>query len=144
MKLKELMTTDVYSVTPDSSIKETAELMRKINVGSIPVCEGRKPVGIITDRDIVIRNVAGNGNPNTPVRQIMTENPVCGTPEMSDDEAMNLMAEKQIRRLPVVEDGQLVGIVSLGDLAVNEMTDMEAARALTDISVPSKPKGIQK
>lgn len=144
MKLKELMTTDVYSVTPNSSIKEAAELMRKLNVGSIPVCDEKKPVGIVTDRDIVIRNVAGSGNAGTPVKQVMTDNLVYGNPDMSDDEAVNLMATRQIRRLPVIEDGQLVGMVSLGDLAVNEMTDMEAAKALTDISLPAKPKGVQK
>ena len=144
MKLKELMTTEIYSVTPNSSIKEAAELMRKLNVGSIPVCDEKKPVGIVTDRDIVIRNVAGSGNAGTPVKQVMTDNLVYGNPDMSDDEAVNLMATRQIRRLPVIEDGQLVGMVSLGDLAVNEMTDMEAAKALTDISLPAKPKGVQK
>jgi len=72
----------------------------------------------------------------------MTNNLVYGNPDMSDDEAVNLMATRQIRRLPVIENGQLVGMVSLGDLAVNEMTDMEAGKALTDISVPAKPKKI--
>lgn len=142
MKLKELMTTEIYSVTPNSSIKEAAELMRELNVGSIPVCDEKRPVGIVTDRDIVIRNVAGNGDAGTPVSQVMTNNLVYGNPDMSDDEAVNLMATRQIRRLPVIENGQLVGMVSLGDLAVNEMTDMEAGKALTDISVPAKPKKI--
>lgn len=138
MKLKDIMTRNVSTVSPDSPIKEAAEIMRNLDVGVVPVCEGKKPVGIVTDRDIVIRNVAKEGNANKPVREVMTSGIIYGEPDMSVSEAADIMAVRQIRRLPVVENDELVGIVSLGDLAVNEMTDMEAGQALTDISVPSK------
>ncbi len=139
MQLKDIMTKDISTVNADSSIQETARTMRDLNVGSIPVCRGREPVGMVTDRDITIRSVSEGNNLKTPVEKIMTGNLIYGTPDMSADEAARLMAQKQIRRLPIVEKGRLVGIVSLGDLAVEDKTDMEAARALSSISIPSKP-----
>lgn len=140
MKLKDVMTTTVTSVNPNSSIKEAALIMRDLDVGSVPVCEDNKPVGIVTDRDIVTRSIANERDTNTPVSQVMTANIVFGDPNMSDEDAADLMAVRQVRRLPVIENDNLVGIVSLGDLAVNERTDMEAGKALTDISVPNRPK----
>ncbi len=140
MKISEIMTNRVSSVNPNSTIKEAASIMKELNVGSVPVCEGKRPVGIITDRDIVIRNVANEGDINTPVSQVMSQNIVYGNPNMSDQEAVDLMSARQVRRLPIVENENIVGIVALGDLAVNHGTDMEAGQALTDISVPSKPK----
>lgn len=134
------MTDRVSSVSPNSTIQDAARIMKDLNVGSVPVCEGNKPIGIITDRDIVIRNVATAGDANTPVSQVMTKNIIYGNPNMSDHEAADLMSTRQVRRLPIVENDNLVGIVALGDLAVNDMTDMEASKALTDISVPSKPQ----
>lgn len=140
MRVNNVMTDDVSIVSPDSTVKETAEIMNDLNVGAVPVCQGKKPVGIITDRDIAIRNTAKNGDVNTPVKQIMSEELISATPEMNAEEAAQLMAKYQIRRLPIVEDDNLVGIVSLGDLAVKSDSDMEAAEALTNISVPSRPK----
>ncbi|ACL69391.1 CBS domain-containing protein [Halothermothrix orenii] len=140
MKLKDIMTSDVTSINPNSSVKDAAQVMRSLNVGSVPVTDGNRPVGIITDRDITIRSVAQAGNINMPVHQVMTGDIVYGTPDMSVEEAAQIMASKQIRRLPVVENGRLVGIVSLGDLAVRERSDIEAGKALTSISVPSRPQ----
>lgn len=140
MKISEIMTNRVSSVNPNSTIKEAASIMKELNVGSVPVCEGKRPVGIITDRDIVIRNVANEGDTNTPVSQVMSQNIVYGNPNMSDREAADLMSARQVRRLPIVENENIVGIVALGDLAVTDGTDMEAGQALTDISVPSKPQ----
>lgn len=134
------MTNSVSSVQADTPIKDAARIMRDLNVGSVPVCEGSKPIGIITDRDIAIRTVAEAGDANTPVSQVMTSNLIYGNPDMSDLEAAELMANSQVRRLPVVDQDQLVGIVALGDLAVQDECDMEAGRALTNISIPSKPK----
>lgn len=134
------MTNSVSSVQADTPIKDAAKIMRDLNVGSVPVCEGSKPIGIITDRDIAIRTVAEAGDANTPVSQVMTSNLIYGNPDMSDLEAAELMANSQVRRLPVVDQDQLVGIVALGDLAVQDECDMEAGRALTNISIPSKPK----
>ncbi|MFW6022063.1 MAG: CBS domain-containing protein [Halanaerobiaceae bacterium] len=140
MKIKDIMTNDVSYVKPDSSIKDAANIMKNLNVGSVPVCEGSKPVGIITDRDIAIRSVADGKDSNTPVSQVMSANLIYGNPDMSDMEAANLMSARQVRRLPIVDKNNLVGIVALGDLAVGEQTDMEAGQALTDISIPSKPQ----
>lgn len=140
MKISEIMTNTISSVNPNSTIKEAASIMKELNVGSVPVCEGKRPIGIITDRDIVIRNVANAGDVNTPVSQVMSQNIVYGNPNMSDREAADLMSARQVRRLPIVENENIVGIVALGDLAVNNGTDMEAGQALTDISVPSKPQ----
>ncbi|MFW5982142.1 MAG: CBS domain-containing protein [Halanaerobiaceae bacterium] len=140
MRLRDIMTNSVSSVQADTPIKDAARIMRDLNVGSVPVCEGSKPIGIITDRDIAIRTVAEAGDANTPVSQVMTSNLIYGNPDMSDLEAAELMANSQVRRLPVVDQDQLVGIVALGDLAVQDECDMEAGRALTNISIPSKPK----
>ena len=140
MNLKNIMTKDVSTVSPDTTINEAAQLMKELDVGSIPVCEGTKPVGILTDRDITIRNVAEGDNPTTPVKNVMTEDLVYGSPEMSVDEASKIMADNQIRRLPIVEEGNLIGIISLGDIAVDTTADVEIADALSSISVPSKPQ----
>ncbi|MFW5995649.1 MAG: CBS domain-containing protein [Halanaerobiaceae bacterium] len=139
MKLRDIMTDELSCVNPDTSVNEAARVMKNLNVGSVPVCEGKKPVGIITDRDITIRNVADENYPDQPVNKIMSSNLVYGSPDMEVEEAARIMADNQIRRLPVVENGNLIGIVSLGDIAVDSNADMEASKALTNISVPSKP-----
>lgn len=140
MQIKRIMTSNVSILEPNSTIGDAARIMRDLNVGSIPVCQGRKPVGIITDRDITIRSIANGGDSNTPVNQVMSSKLVSGSPDMNDEEAARLMAENQIRRLPIVQNGELIGIISLGDLAVRSETDMEAAEALSEISIPSKPQ----
>ena len=140
MKVKNIMTADVSTVTQESSVNDAAGIMRDLNVGAVPVCDNKnKPIGIVTDRDIVLRNIASGGNGGAPVRDVMTANIIYGTPDMDVDEAARLMAQKQIRRLQIVENNKIIGIVSLGDLAVKEKSDMEAAKALSNISIPSKP-----
>jgi CBS domain-containing protein len=140
MQLKDIMTGNVSTVNSNSNISDAARIMKERDVGAVPVCEGTRPVGIVTDRDITIRSIALGGDGNTPVSQVMSNNLVYGTPGMSEKEAAGLMAEKQIRRLPILDNNRLVGIVSLGDLAVNDRTDMEAGKALSTISIPSQPK----
>ncbi len=140
MRARDIMTSEVKSLNPNSTVRDAAQIMKELNVGSVPVLEGNKPVGMITDRDIAIRNVANAGNVNTPVSQVMTEDVVFATPEMAEHEVARLMAENQIRRLPVVDNGSMVGIIALGDLAVNSRSDLEAGKALSTISVPSEPK----
>lgn len=140
MQIRNIMTENVSYVEPAAPVNKAAKIMKDLNVGSVPVCEGSKPVGIITDRDITIRSVAATGDSNTPVNQIMSNELVYATPDMSEEEAARLMAENQIRRLPVVENSQLVGIISLGDLAVKSHSDMEAAQALSSISIPVRPE----
>jgi len=139
------MTRNVAYVNPDTPVTEVAQLMQKHNVGSIPVCDNSGVVGIVTDRDIVIRNVASGTDPHTiPVKNVMTTGITTATPEMTADEVSDLMSRQQVRRLPVVENNRLVGMVSLGDMATNSMFDMEASRALTEISKPSRPQQMPK
>ncbi|MGG0197981.1 CBS domain-containing protein, partial [Bacillus licheniformis] len=114
MKLKDIMTTNAECCEPSAPIAEIAGKMRDYNVGSIPVCENGKLTGIVSDRDIVIRCVAENET-DAAARDIMSTQMVTGRPDMSAEEAGDLMAEHQIRRLPIVEDDRLVGIVALGD-----------------------------
>ena len=141
MKIKEIMTKDVSAVSPQDSIIEAAKIMQKRNVGCIPVCDNNQQVvGILTDRDIVIRVVAEGRNPkDLDVSKVMSNDVTLANPNMDAEEAATIMAQHQIRRLPVQEQGQLIGIVAIGDLATNNIYVDEAARALKDISQPSRP-----
>lgn len=140
MQLKNIMTENVATVSPEDSLQKAAQIMKEKNVGAVPVCKGDKPVGIVTDRDISIRATAEGKNETTSVKDVMSSDIIKASPEMSVKEAVELMAQKQIRRLPVSQNNSLQGIVSLGDLAVESKTDTEAAEALTSISIPSKPQ----
>lgn len=136
--IQECMTTNVETVSSNQTIKEAAAIMSQNNVGSIPVVDNGQLKGIITDRDITTRSTAQGGDNNTPISQVMSTNLVSGHTSMSTEEAAKVMAQHQIRRLPIVENNQLVGIVALGDLATNQMSDQAAGAALTNISEPNK------
>ena len=139
-QLREVMTTNVQCCSPQDQVSQAAMLMKQLNVGSIPVCENQNNViGMITDRDIVLRCVAENLPTTTSIQQVMSQNVVTASPDMSVDKAAHLMSEKQIRRLPIVENGQLVGIVAIGDLATDHPSAEEAGHGLSDISAPSQP-----
>lgn len=140
MKLSDVMTRKVFTLTPDSSVREVANQMKELNVGAIPIVDKEKPVGIITDRDIVLRTISLNKDPlKAKAIDVMSGDLVFGTPEMDVDDAAALMSRYQIRRLPVIENNKLVGIVSLGDLAANPHFADEAGDALSDISTPAGP-----
>ncbi|ABO48993.1 putative signal-transduction protein with CBS domains [Desulforamulus reducens MI-1] len=142
-KLKEIMTQNIATVSPQQSIQEATQLMSQHNVGSIPVVENGNCVGIVTDRDIALRAVSQGQNPSsTTVQSVMTSGVVTGSPEMDVHEAANLMAERQVRRLPVVENGSITGMVALGDLATQNIYQNEASQALTEISQPASPVSI--
>lgn len=136
MEVRDLMNPSVVSIEPTSSAALAARLISRHNVGALPVCAGdRRLRGVVTDRDIVLRCVAAEEDPaQTLVRDIMTRN--CATVSPGDDcrEASRVMSVQQVRRLPVVEDGKVVGMISLGDLARSHRYDMEAAQALSEIS----------
>ena len=136
MVVKDLMNPSVVTIEPTSSAALAARLISRHNVGALPVCGGdRRLRGVVTDRDIVLRCVAAEEDPaQTPVRDIMTRG--CATVSPQDDcrEATRLMARQQVRRLPVVDRGKLVGMISLSDLARSHRFDMEAAQALCEIS----------
>jgi len=136
MLVNELMNPNVISVEPSSSASTAARLISRHNVGALPVCgEDRRLRGVVTDRDIVLRCIAAEEDPaQTPVRDIMTRSCVTVSPGDDCREASRLMAAQQVRRLPVVEGGKVVGMISLGDLAKCRSYDMEAAQALCEIS----------
>ncbi|MFH5183020.1 CBS domain-containing protein [Paenibacillus sp. TAB 01] len=137
--LKEIMTTDCSTVTLLDNVYEVAVKMKQEDTGFIPVVDGKKLIGVITDRDLVIRGFAAKKEGSTAVKEVMSSNQITtATPETTVDEAAKLMAKQQIRRLPVVENGNLVGIVSIGDLAVRDKFEDEAGEALSQISEKDK------
>ena len=133
MNIREIMTPNPRTVAPDDSIQSAARIMRDEDTGAVPVVQDGRPVGIVTDRDIVVRAVA-DGRSDRPVGEIVSGRLVTVTPETSTREASELMSEFQVRRLPVVENDRLVGIVSLGDLAVKEAKDSRSGDTLQSIS----------
>lgn len=141
MKVKDIMTKSVVSLNSEDSIERAAELMKEHNIGAVPVCQGNKVIGIITDRDIALRSVAcGEDSKSQTVREIMSSNPVTGTQDMDVEDASRIMSERQIRRLPIVDNANLVGMISLGDIAVSPNLNQEAEQALSSISEPSTPE----
>jgi len=133
--VKDVMTHEIDCCYPEDNVFEAATKMKELNVGAIPICDHQKQVlGMITDRDIVVRGVAEKKPNAIQVTDIMTNNLITVTPETNVQEATNIMAQHQIRRLPVVENKQLIGIVSLGDFAVRNETDQSAGAALSSIS----------
>ena len=140
MNIRDVMTPNPRTVTPDDTIQSAARIMRDEDTGAVPVVENGRPIGMITDRDIVVRAVADGGQVSRSIREIVTTGVVCVTPEMSTREANELMSEHQVRRLPVVENDQIVGIVSLGDLAVKEGKDRRTGDTLQEISAGVKER----
>ena len=136
MQVRDLMNPSVVSITPGESASLAARLLSRHNLGSLPVCgEDGGLRGIVTDRDIVLRCVAAEEDPaQTPVKDIMSRNCAVVSPDDDAREATRLMAARQVRRLPVLEGGKVVGMVSLGDLAKSHQFDMEASKALSEIS----------
>jgi CBS domain-containing protein len=134
MKVSEVMTVDVQTIRPDQTAREAASFMLRADAGSIPVIEGDWLVGMITDRDIAVRGVAEGHGPDTPVRELMTNDIVAARVDDDTDDVAAKMSEAQVRRLPVIdEDERLCGIVSLGDLARETDAD-SAAEALEGVS----------
>ena len=141
MNIRDVMTPNPRTVAPDDSIQNAARIMRDEDTGVVPVVDNGRAVGMVTDRDIVVRAVADGGELNRPVRDIYTGAIVAATPDMSTREAAQLMSEHQVRRLPVVENDRLVGIVSIGDLAVKEGKDTRTGDTLQSISEGVKERG---
>lgn len=140
MKLKDIMTTDVLVVTPETPIRDVARKMEQNDIGAVPVCDGQKIMGMVTDRDICIKVVGHGVNPEEcRVNEVMTSPPVWCYEDCEVDEAARLMETRQIRRLIVVDrDKKLVGVVALGDVATRANQTV-AAEALEKISEPSHP-----
>ena len=134
MKIRDVMTPNPRTVSPDDTIQTAAKIMQTEDTGAIPVVDKGRVLAVVTDRDIAVRVVAEGGSPSSPVREIASRNVVCATPDMTTREASDLMSENQIRRLPVIENERLVGIVSIGDLAVKEGKDSRIGDTLQNIS----------
>ena len=136
MKVSEVMTREVATVRPDQTAREAAGFMLNADAGSIPVTEGDRLIGMITDRDIAVRGVAKGNGPETPVRDLMTNDIVCARLDDDVEEVASKMSEAQIRRLPLIDSSErLCGIVSLGDLSREGDTDT-AAQALEGVAQP--------
>ena len=133
MHIRDVMTPNPRFVSPNDSIQNAARIMRDEDTGVVPVCDNGRAVGIITDRDIVVRALAEDGQLNRPVRDFATNDVISATPDMSTREAAHLMSEHQVRRLPVLDGDRLVGIVSIGDLAVKEAKDGRVGDTLQHI-----------
>ncbi len=136
MRIIDVMTPNIETVTPDHTARDAATFMLRAEAGSIPVCEGDRVVGMITDRDIAVRGVAEGLGPETPVRELMTDGIICAHENDDVGEVARRMSEEQVRRLPVLDSNErLIGIVSLGDLARDTSGDA-ANEALEGVSQP--------
>ena len=136
MKISDIMSRDVQVARPEDTLRDAAETMARIDAGSLPVCDGRRLLGIVTDRDIVVRGLAKGLGADSTITQVMTE----GVEYCFEDddlvEVSDKMAASQIRRIPVVDrDKNLVGIVSLGDVA-REARPAESGDVLEEVSQP--------
>lgn len=136
MKVRDVMTSPAIKIHPEETVEVAARTLAHYNIGILPVCGGDgKVCGLVTDRDLVTRCVAANRSPaTTSVREVMTGQVLTVKPDMEAGVAAHLMGREQIRRLPVVEDGKLCGMISLGDLACTEESAMDAADALSEIT----------
>jgi len=137
--ISKIMSRDVSVVSPSATIRQAAEKMKSLNVGAVPVCDGQKLVGMITDRDIAVRTVADGKDPaQTRVSDVMSGEVVWCFEDASLQEVANQMSERQVRRIPVVNrEKKLVGIVSLADLATSQHAADAKAEALEGISEDS-------
>jgi CBS domain-containing protein len=140
--VEDVMTRDVRSMSPQQTLCEAAKLMDELNVGVVPVCEGDRLVGVVTDRDIVVRGLARDLDPlQAQLSDVMSGHVRTARPDDDVDEVLSEMANAQIRRMPVVDGNEkLVGILSIGDIAAKSPDDEgDVAMSLGDISSPAEP-----
>lgn len=134
-RCREIMTKSVRTASPEMSVRVVAALMREGDMGAVPVVDGGKLIGIVTDRDIVVRVVAEGKGPETPVSEAMTTVLFTVTPDDFVFEAIRLMGDKQVRRIPVIiETGELAGIIAMADVALETEDEREIAETLEEIS----------
>lgn len=135
--VKEIMSTDVKTIMMNDDIIKAAKVMKEEDIGLIPVVDQQnKCIGVVTDRDIVIRGLAEKKSASLKVEDVISKNIVSVKPDTDVKQVTELMAQEQVRRLPVVEDDQIVGIVSMADMA-NETSQREAGKAITGVSRPT-------
>lgn len=136
--VREIMTTNPKTASPATPVFEVAQIMRSEDVGSVPIVENNKLVGIVTDRDLALMVVGEQKPTSSSVREFMTGRPETINPDTTIHMAAQVMQTHQIRRLPVVEGDQLVGIVSLSDLAIDTQSDDLKVETLEEVSTPTK------
>lgn len=135
MKVREIAVKEAICADQNSTIAEVASLMKRHNIGAMPVCIGNQLIGMLTDRDIVTGCIASGLDPKSCVaNQVMTINPASISPDMTVEDAARVMAKNQVRRLPVVEAGELVGMLSLGDMAMASCDNSLVADTLRKVS----------
>lgn len=135
IRCREIMTSNVKTATRDQTLREVAAIMRDGDMGSIPVVEGGKLVGIVTDRDMVVRSIADGKDASTPISEAMTTEIFSVRPDDFVFEAIRLMGDKQVRRIPVVDEtGSLAGIIAMADVALEMEDEREIAETLEEIS----------
>lgn len=144
MKVRDIMTKDVVFADKEDSVLTVAKLMKHHNIGAVPIVENaEKVLGMVTDRDIVLNMADYNFDPaNTFALKLMTDKLYTVKPEADLSSALALMKKQQIRRLPVMENNKLVGMLSIGDIAVRSDYNMEMSEAISEISMPDKPENI--
>ena len=137
MKIAEIMSSDVQTVTPDQPIQEAARMMMSADTGALPVGDGERLIGMVTDRDITVRAIAEGRGPETPVREVMSEKLLFAWDDQDVEDVALQMSDAQVRRMPVLsrEGERLVGIVSIGDLATQGSADAAEA-AISGVSEP--------
>ena len=142
MQLKEVMTPEVEVIQPEATLQQAAAKMRRLNIGPLPVCDGDRLIGMLTDRDITVRAVAEGCDPNTTtVREAMTPDIAYCFDDQDVQDAVQLMERYQIRRLPILNrDKRLVDMVSLGDLAVSSGEPTQVGETLKQVSEPAEPR----
>jgi CBS domain-containing protein len=135
LMLRDVMTPDPVSVAPETAVIEVARLMRDDDIGDVLVVDGERLVGVVTDRDIVIRGVADGVDPNDAlVRDVMTVDLTVLPPDATVDDAADVMRERAVRRIPIVDGERVVGVVTIGDLAIEQDGDEEIGDTLADVS----------
>lgn len=136
-KARDIMTGTLVTCAPEVPVGDAARLMRDRNTGDVLVAQDGKLLGIVTDRDIALRMAAADKDPQAPVREAMTTHIITGQADWNINKIAETMGKHQIRRLPILDDGMLVGIVSLGDLALRDRHEERAGKSLKEISEPS-------
>jgi CBS domain-containing protein len=142
MQLRAIMTPEVEVIPPEATLQQAAAKMRRLNIGPLPVCDGDRLIGMLTDRDITVRAVAEGCDPTTTtVREAMTPDLAYCFDDQEVQDAVQLMERYQIRRLPILtRDKRLVGMVSLGDLAVSSSKLTQVGETLKQVSEPAEPR----
>jgi CBS domain-containing protein len=136
----DIMTRAVATATPQTPVSQVARMMRDLNIGDVLVLEEGKLRGIVTDRDLTTQVLTNGANPQAPIEPYMTTNVVTGTPDWSVEQIADVMGKHQIRRLPIVQDDTVVGIVSLGDVALHTPKQQTVAESLKNISQVTRTK----